>query len=340
MGAMPGRSALLATGLVLSAAVSAGFLASGDLARTSPTREIAFVRGIDRLEIWVVDVTSTRRRRLTRNPLGDDSPAWSPDGSRIAFVRNAYGMGEIYVMNADGTKKRRLTRNRAFDAGPVWSPDGRRIAFRSDRNGQTAIYTMNADGSDQTKLTRSTTPQGGPTWSPGGSRIAFVAFKQALGTGGPTEIRVVDVDGNDERRLTHAGTQDMEPAWSPDGRHIVFTRGFLRFSRSDQRYDLTRSEIWRVSADGTNVRRLTRTRKEIEDFFPAWSPDGRRIAFVSDRTGSRDIYVMDRNGRALRRLTRAPGEDRWPAWAPHGQRIAFISDRPGNDEIFVMQANG
>jgi Tol biopolymer transport system component len=150
----------------------------------------------------------------------------------------------------------------------------------------------------------------------------------------------VDVDGTGERRLTHAGTQDLEPAWSPDGRQIVFTRGFLRFSRSDQRYELTRSEIWRVSADGRNAGRLTRTRREIEDFFPAWSPDGRHIAFVSDRTGSRDIYVMDRNGRALRRLTRARGEDRWPVWAPHGQRIAFISDRAGNDEIFVMQADG
>jgi TolB protein len=167
-----------------------------------------------------------------------------------------------------------------------------------------------------------------------------VAFKQPLGTGGPTEIRVVDVDGTDERRLTRAGTQDTEPAWSPDGRQIVFTRGFVRFFPSNQGFLLIRSEIWRVKADGRDARRLTRTRKEIEDFFPAWSPDGRRIAFVSDRTGSRDIYVMDRNGRALRRLTRTPGEDRWPVWAPHGQRIAFISDRSGNDEIFVMKANG
>jgi Tol biopolymer transport system component len=334
------RSALIATTLVLSATGTAWSLASGDAARTSPKRTIAFVRGIDRLEIWVVDVASTRQRRLTRNRLGDDNPEWSPHGSRIAFVRDGYGMGEIYVMNADGTRKRRLTRNRAFDAEPVWSPDGRRIAFRSDRDGETAIYTMSAGGKDQTKLTRSTGAEGAPTWSPNGSRIAFVAYEQRLGTGGPTEIRVVDVDGNGERRLTNAGTQDLEPAWSPDGREIVFTRGFLRFDRSDQRYELTRSEIWRVNADGRNARRLTRARKGIADSFPAWSPDGRHIAFISDRSGNRDIYVMDRNGRVLRRLTRAPGEDRWPAWAPHGQRIAFVSDRAGNDEIFVMQADG
>jgi Tol biopolymer transport system component len=243
-------------------------------------------------------------------------------------------------MNADGTQKRRLTRNRAFDAGPVWSPDGRRIAFRSDRDDQTAVYTMRASGEDQKKLTRSTAPQGGPAWSPNGARIAFVAYKQPLGTGGPTEIRVVDVDGTDERRLTNAGTEDLEPAWSPDGSQIVFTRGFLRFSRSDQRYELVRSEIWRVNADGTNARRLTRARKGIADSFPAWSPDGRRIAFVSDRSGNREIYAMDRNGRALRQLTRARGEDRWPAWAPHGQRIAFVSNRAGNDELFVVNADG
>ena len=96
----------------------------------------------------------------------EESPAWSPDGSRIAFMSDRDGNFEIYVMNADGSGPTRLTKNPESDAYPVWSADGSRIAFQSERDGNYEVYVMNADGSRQTNLTDNPAGDGNPTWSP------------------------------------------------------------------------------------------------------------------------------------------------------------------------------
>src|SRR5216117_1854859 len=103
-------------------------------------------------------------RNLTNNPGGDDTPAWSPDGTRIAFTSARDGNWEIYVMNADGSNATRLTDNGA--QMPAWSPDGTRIAFTSARDGNWEIYVMNADGSDPRNLTNNPAADGGAAWRP------------------------------------------------------------------------------------------------------------------------------------------------------------------------------
>ncbi len=261
--------------------------------------------------IYVMDADGSNQTRLTRNEAGDWSPAWSPDGIKIAFESWRDGNPEIYVMDADGSNQTRLTRNEAGHWSPAWSPDGRRIAFGSWRDGDSEIYVMDADGSNQTRLTRDPSDASSPAWSPDGRRIAFDFESWRYG---PTDIYVMDADGSNRTRLTRGPSGDWSPAWSPDGRRIAF--------HSDRAGNW---DIYVMDADGSDQTRLTRD--PSVDSSPAWSPDGRRIAFHSGRDGNMEIYVMDADGSNQTRLTRDLANDMGPAWSPDGSRIAFQSER-------------
>jgi TolB protein len=248
-------------------------------------------------DIWVMDAHGRGLRRLTRGGISD-GPVWSPDGRRIAFLKNhslppgdheklkGADRAEIYVVNADGSGLRKVTRHRqVYPGSPVWSPDGTRIAFGSGHE----IYVVNVDGSGLRNLTAG--PGGAqwdPTWSPDGRKLAFKSLRD-----GNAEIYVVSADGSGLRRLTHSPDYtDVGPVWSPDGRRILFVRAEYRTGNS---------EILIMNADGSGQRNLTR--HPSEDASPAWSPDSRRIVFVSKRDGHAEIYVMNADGSRLRRLT-------------------------------------
>ena len=161
-----------------------------------------------------MNADGTNQTGITDNPASDEAPAWSPDGSKIAFDTGREGNEEIYVMNTDGTKQIRLTHN--FPSGfPAWSPDGSKIAFTSDRDGNEEIYVMGADGSNQTRLTHNPTSDL-PAWSPDGSKIAFTSDRD-----GNPEIYVMNADGTDQTHLTgfahiDFGDDDDEPTVKPE----------------------------------------------------------------------------------------------------------------------------
>jgi predicted small metal-binding protein len=152
-------------------------------------------------EIYLMDADGSGPTRLTNNPADDREPAWSPDGSKIAFARNF----EIYVMDATGSGQTQLThKTGGGDEFPTWSPDGSKIAFTHYGAPFGAIYVMNADGSSQTALTNN--PDGNdfePAWSPvrpdGSSRIAFVSTHNF----GHSEIYVMNPDGSGQTQLTN-----------------------------------------------------------------------------------------------------------------------------------------
>jgi Tol biopolymer transport system component len=170
------------------------------------------------VDIYVVDVDGSNLSRLTTADGWDYQPAWSPDGSRIAYVHNTDGNDDIWMMNADGSNAVRLTDDPAFDLEPAWSPDGTRIAFASNRAGNNEIYVMNADGSDRSRLTREDAFDGGPVWSPDGSQIAFASDRDGPG------IYVMGSDGSGVRRLTRdEQVGPLEATWSPDGSRIAYT---------------------------------------------------------------------------------------------------------------------
>ena len=256
--------------------------------------------------------------RLTQHSADDRSPAWSPDGTQIAFMSNRDGNYEIYVMAADGSQPTRLTQHSADDWDPAWSPDGTQITFHSYRDDilLSGIYVMAADGSQPTRLTQ----HGGldPAWSPDGTQIAFWSYRDVFLN---SEIYVMAADGSQLRRLRSG----YSPAWSPDGTQIAF--------QSDRDGN---GEIYVMAADGSQPTRLTQ--HSATDWFPAWSPDGTQIAFESYRDGNGEIYVMAADGSQPTRLTQHSADDRSPAWSPDGTQIAFMSKRDGNPDIYVMAA--
>ena len=245
---------------------------------------------------------------------------------KLAFARNCGDDNwEIYVMKADGSNQTRLTNTEAVDFQPAWSFVGQEIAFASNRAGEGLnIYVMNADGKNPTRLTETTANfNEDPDWSPDSQRLVF--WRDDPGHG----IYVTDVDGSNEMLLKPWFVEDT--TWSPYDEIAFSSRG----DNPDEDLD-----IYVMKADGTNVINLTPNSPGL-DYQPAWSPDGEKIAFASEREGNLDIYVMNADGKGeVKNLTKSETSEWHPTWSPNGEYIAFSSYRNGNLDIYRMNNDG
>jgi TolB protein len=296
-------------------------LAAGGDSGEEPGGRIAFVRDVgQQSELFSVAPDGTGLRRLTRNWVEDTDPRWSPEGRRLL----SSGITGLVIRDARGKVLRRLPRT--FGMEPRWSPDGRRIAYLefacddpNERGGPLCadLWVVRPDGTGRRRLVKANVDVtqetvGRYAWAPDGRRLVYTAFD-------PNALMIVNAADGAKRVLR--GTRRVgagQPSWSPDGRLIAFLRQRAPFGGSD---------IYVVAPDGTGLRRLVRTRGDLET--PRWSPDGRSIAYfrlIDDPPGEEKwaVVVADADGRRPRRLGVTHTWD-WLDWSPDSKGVLWVN---------------
>jgi Tol biopolymer transport system component/plastocyanin len=265
-------------------------------------------------EIFVMNADGSAQTRVTNSSGTDAEPAWSPDGSKLAFYREVNFSPDILMMTFGDTTTTNLTRTaNVWDWHAAWKPNGSTLAFTRINGSNWGVYTMSAsNGSGQTRISNELAHEFMPAWSPDGSKLA-VTCRNGGAPEGSKDICVMNADGSGLINLIPlAGQEDFDPAWSPDGSKIAFT--------SNRDGGNSNYEIYVMNADGSNHRRLTVSpaANPSWDHEPTWSPDGSKIAFSSARDGNYEIYVMNADGSGQTNLTNSAGNDDQPSWQPLG----------------------
>lgn len=271
----------------------------------------------------------------------------------IFFASDRAGMPQIFRMDADGTNQTQLTFLQGMDLWPALSPNGRQyVAFTRaplilgspPSFGDFDIFKMLPNGTFQTNLTQQTgSNEIQPTWSPDASKIAFATNRD-----GNFEIYTMNADGTNQSRLTTLTPKNaFAPRWSPTNPNLLI---FVTNNNTAP----NALDIWKVNADGTGMANLT-NRPSFNDGAispitgfpspPSWSPDGTKIAFTSDQTGTLDIFIMNADGSSIVSLNTfassstanlASSDEFDPFWLPNGNEIAFVSDRDGTYQIYKV----
>jgi TolB protein len=259
-------------------------------------------------DIYFMSTSGGDPVRLTNDPAFDDSPALSPDGSRVVFLSARDDPEptfpnlkyEIYLVDSDGQNLRRLTETEVGEDHPAWSPDGEKILFDADYDGDGffEIYTLDINGENLTQLTENAANDQFADWSPDGSKIAFSSDRN-----GNWDIFVMDADGGNQLALTEGADWELFPAWSPDGSQIAYNGLVPNTGNTD---------VFVMNADGSDVLQLTDSPGFDEN--PAWSPDGTLIAFQTQRDGNFEIYIMNPDGSSQLPLLTLSSDELWPSW--------------------------
>ena len=253
-------------------------------------------------EIFSVKPDGTGRKRLTSDNKDDESPAVSADGKWIVWERELPN-SELFKMRTDGSNRQRLTNTAHEEKHPSWSPTGNKIVFTSDQGGEEAIWIMNADGTGRSKLTDMDGEEYGPKWSPNGNWIAFTNDNEIV------SICKIRPNGSDEVCLTDESFERVNDAdWSPNSQKIVF-EGREPDSVGDE-------DVYKMSANGSNVVQLTEAAAEDDASDPAFSPTGAKIIFETKTLPPNQLWRMNADGSNEEAVTPEQFDVQDPDWAP------------------------
>ncbi len=266
--------------------------------------------------------------------------AVSKDGALALVAVEEQGeqhVEQLVLRMPDGAQ-RPLTARLARARSPSFSPDGKWLAYESSEESFSDIFRVGLDGANRQRLTRTERGAFEPSVSPDGQWVAYVSTED-----GDPEIYRVPANGGQPERLTAFHREDVSPRWSPDGRHVAFVS-----NREGQ------DQVWLMRPDGSGQRRahheppqttegqeLLSAKTEPLEKDAAWSPDGKRLAYVVRRLGQKSrIWVLDVDSGERVALTDGTSEDDQPAWSPDGRHLAFVSSRDGNPDVYVVPSAG
>lgn len=283
--------------------------------------------------LYTIDSDGSERELVVGARWEPYGPIWSPDGSKIAFVRLGEGRADLYVVNADGSRLLRLTSRRTDGAGQVvaelkaasWSPDSRKLAFGYGEvsdccDSHTSIRVVSADGSIHRRLTSQRAYNTSPAWSPDGSSIAYHSQWR-----GSERIKAVGSEGDPHVLSKRASSG---PTWSPDGGSIAFQR----WNYEEHAHDLIA-----MDSSGGDKRKLTGGLPGwAPGWAPKWSPDGTRIAYLRESEGRYQIFTITPEGAGERQVTRDASDHLDFVWSPTGEHLAYGA----LGQIFVVSEDG
>lgn len=259
---------------------------------------IAFVSsGTKNKEIYICDFDGYDPAQFTQTHSITLSPAWSSDGSWIAYTAFAKGKPDIYIRHLSENRGAIVAKN-GINITPAWMPKQFKLAATLSFSGDQEIYLLTGSGEIIKKLTSVGGIAVSPSWSPDGRQMAFVSNQS-----GTPQIYIKDVESESVRRLTFEGKYNTSPCWSPRGDKIAYEARDGNFN------------IRVMGVDGSGPYQLTQDAGDNES--PSWSPDGSLIAFSSTREGQSRIFVMTAFGTEQRRLLVLSGEQTNPSWSPN-----------------------
>ena len=225
------------------------------------------------------------------------SPAWSPDGTKLAYVAFDQKKPTVYVQTLATGQRQTVANFKGNNSAPAWSPDGRQLALVLSRDGYSQIYSLNADGSAVKRLTHSTSIDTEPNWSPDGRYLLFTSDR-----GGSPQIYRMPANGGEAARLTFEGGYNVTPRYSPDGKSFAFIQ--------------RESGKFRVAIQDVATGQVQVLTDNALDESPSWAPNGKMILYATETLGRGVLAAVSSDGRVKQKLSTQAGEVREPAWGP------------------------